>query len=211
MELLTTEQCCRDWGIALTGGIGSGKSTLASYLQELGYTVIQADHLSRRIFAKNHMGYQKILDVFGRDILDANFDIDRKKLKDLTFADTQKKKHLESITHPLIASELDLELAGSDLLHKPRFWFYEAPVIIEANRQNQFFATWLMVCPTFLRYQRIKLRDNMDSDKALLSLKVQLSEAEKQKHADLVISTAASLDLCRYRVVHALAGLNSAT
>ncbi|MEI8025328.1 MAG: dephospho-CoA kinase [Pseudomonadota bacterium] len=208
MEFLTAEHACKHWGVAITGGIGAGKSTLIQLLEELGYTVVQADQLSRLIFVKSHRGYQKIIEAFGPGILDENREIDRKKLKDLTFADGEKKKRLESITQPLIVAELARALEETGILHQPRFWFYEAPVIIEAHRQNQFLATWLIVCPTFMRYQRIKLRDGMNDQRAKLSLNAQLSDAEKQKHADLVISTAGPLELCRYRIVHALNALS---
>ena len=208
MEFLTAEHACKHWGVAITGGIGAGKSTLIPFLRELGYTVVQADQLSRLIFVKNHKGYQKIMEAFGPGILDDNLEIDRQKLKDLTFADGEKKKRLESITQPLIVAELARTLEESGLLQHPRIWFYEAPVLIEAHRQNQFFATWLIVCPTFIRYQRIKVRDGMNDQRALMSLNAQLSDAEKQKHADLVISTAASLGLSRYRIIHALEALS---
>ncbi len=204
MELLTAQDVCLHWGIAITGGIGAGKSTLIAVLEELGYPVIQADKLSRQIFVKGHRGYQTILEAFGSAVLNGNLEIDRRKLRDLTFADRETKKRLESITQPLIVAELARSLEEKGLLQNPRFWFYEAPVIIEAHRQNEFFATWLIVCPTFIRLQRIKARDGMDDRMAMVSLNAQLSDAEKQKHADMVISTAASRDLCRYRILHAL-------
>ena len=37
--------------IAITGGIGSGKSTVTDYLIEKGYTVIDADAMSRAMTA----------------------------------------------------------------------------------------------------------------------------------------------------------------
>ncbi len=38
--------------IGLTGGIGSGKSTVAEMLRKRGYTVIDADNISRKLMKK---------------------------------------------------------------------------------------------------------------------------------------------------------------
>ena len=37
--------------IAITGGIGSGKSCITSYLTERGFTVVDADKMSREMTA----------------------------------------------------------------------------------------------------------------------------------------------------------------
>lgn len=209
MELLTSEEACQNLGIALTGGIGSGKSTVARFIREFGYTVISADELSRLIFVKGHLGYKKVLETFGPQILNAQLEIDRQKLRQIVFSDRERKSSLESITHPLIRQELTRELEFRGILSSPRVWFYEAPVLIEARGQDRFMALWLVVCPMELRYERIRSREGMDHAQAMLSLKAQLSEGQKQRYASLVITTHGTLEHTRFQVLHALGTLKS--
>jgi len=209
MELLSPDEACQSWGIVLTGGIGSGKSTIANLIQKLGYPVIRADELSRLIFVKGHQGYKKVLETFGPEILRPNQEIDRQKFRKIAFADQEKKQALESLTHPLIRLELARELEEKGILKAPRIWFYEAPVIIEAGGVDRFLGLWLVVCPTAIRYDRIRARDGMDHETAMVSLKAQLSDGEKQKYASYLISTHGTFEHTRYQVLHALETLKT--
>jgi len=51
--------------IAITGGIGSGKSVLTDYLTEKGYTVIDADKMSREMTSAGGKAMPYILEHFG--------------------------------------------------------------------------------------------------------------------------------------------------
>lgn len=48
--------------IGITGGIGSGKTAVTDYLEELGYTVLDADLMSRALTA---LGEKEYL-IYGR-------------------------------------------------------------------------------------------------------------------------------------------------
>ena len=55
--------------IAVTGGIGAGKSTLTDYLLKLGYTVIDADKMSREMTSAGGKAMPYILEHFGPDFI----------------------------------------------------------------------------------------------------------------------------------------------
>ena len=63
--------------IILTGGIGSGKSTVSSILRGLGAEVIDSDKLGHQVLEPGTPGWQETVDLFGREILDAQGRIDR--------------------------------------------------------------------------------------------------------------------------------------
>ena len=83
--------------IGITGSIASGKTFVTDYLKELGYKIIDADEISRNLLKKDSKGYFKVIDVFSKDILTDNGEIDRKKLAKMIFNNSINKKKLEEI------------------------------------------------------------------------------------------------------------------
>ena len=88
--------------IGLTGGIGSGKSAAANFFQNEGINVIDADNLAREVISIGTTGFSSVVDYFGERIIDIDGSINRAKLREEVFDNEQKKKVLESITHPLV-------------------------------------------------------------------------------------------------------------
>ena len=66
--------------IGLTGGICSGKTNICKKLEALGAGIVDCDALGHRAYARHTAAYHKVLEAFGRDILDGDGNIDRKKL-----------------------------------------------------------------------------------------------------------------------------------
>jgi len=93
--------------IALTGNLGSGKSTVGRMFEKLGAIVVDADELIKTFYRREHPVHRKVVSAFGRSILDAEGNIDRKKLADLVFSDHRKLELLEEITHRALYEELE--------------------------------------------------------------------------------------------------------
>ena len=66
--------------IGLIGLIGSGKSTVGEYLLSKDFLVIDLDKLSHKIYEKGSMQYEKIIEIWGREVLDSNLEINRSEL-----------------------------------------------------------------------------------------------------------------------------------
>ena len=88
--------------LGLTGNIASGKSVVASMFENMGATVIDVDDIAKKIVEPNQPTWEKIVDAFGRDILNPDLTINRKALGDIIFNDDEKRKILNDITHPVI-------------------------------------------------------------------------------------------------------------
>ena len=90
--------------VGLTGGIGSGKSTFAALLAERGAQIIDADQLGRDALKPGRKAWQETVDSFGDEILvSGTLEIDRQRLADIVFSDSNKLAALNAITHPVIA------------------------------------------------------------------------------------------------------------
>ena len=88
--------------IGITGSIGSGKTTMSGIFARQGFLSINADKIGHEMLKRDSAIYKKIIKHFGNKILDENKNIDRKKLGNLVFYDSEKLEKLNSITHPII-------------------------------------------------------------------------------------------------------------
>jgi dephospho-CoA kinase len=84
--------------IGLIGNIGTGKSVVRRMLEHLGAYGIDADALGHRAFARGAPGYQPVLDIFGKWILNPESEIDRHKLGRVVFSDPEAMKQLERLS-----------------------------------------------------------------------------------------------------------------
>ena len=92
--------------IGMTGGISSGKNQVAEIFNQLGFYTIDSDVSCRKVMEKGEPAYEKIVSFFGKDILDENGSILRKKLGEIVFSNKEKLKKLESIVHPAMIYRL---------------------------------------------------------------------------------------------------------
>ena len=99
--------------IALTGGMGSGKSHVRAVFAALGVPTIDADTLARDVVAHGTPGFEAVVTTFGRGILTADGDLDRRALAGLVFADIEKRRALEAILHPAIKGAIDHAQLGN--------------------------------------------------------------------------------------------------
>ncbi len=91
--------------LGVTGGIASGKTTVAEILEELGAPLIDLDIIARQVVEPGTVALENIIDYFGKQVLHEDKSLDRKKLSNIIFEDMEKRKKLESFTHPPIFEE----------------------------------------------------------------------------------------------------------
>ncbi len=65
--------------IGFTGGIASGKSTVSQMFRELSLPVIDADIIAREVVEKGKPAYNKIVTLFGTEVLQEDGVMDRPK------------------------------------------------------------------------------------------------------------------------------------
>ena len=83
--------------VGLTGGIVSGKSTVAKMFKSLGAKIIDADKLGHSIILPHRPAWEKIIRLFGKDILRNDLTIDREKLSKIVFTNQTLLKKLNEI------------------------------------------------------------------------------------------------------------------
>jgi dephospho-CoA kinase len=178
--------------VGLTGGLGSGKSTVARMLGERGAFVVDADDLARKALEPGTPGFERVCDVFGRDILDAEGRIDRRELAARVFADQGKRRVLESITHPEVFRRL--AEAVEDLREADAVVVFDAALIVETGFHEAVDVLVVVTAPVEDQVRRVAADRGMDEDEARSRIAAQVDPARRESLADVVIRNDGDLD-----------------
>jgi len=171
--------------IGLTGGIATGKSSVARFLEMKGAVVIDADELSRRAVAPGSPCLDRIVAVFGAVLL-PDGTLDRARVREQVFADSEKRRQLEQIIHPEIRRMADEAISAAEAGGE-RVVFYMAPLLIEAGRVDLVDEIWVVSVSPEVQLQRLMGRDGITRDEALRTIASQMPLKEKETYGRIVI------------------------
>ncbi len=186
--------------VGVTGGIASGKTAVANMLEELGAAVIDFDVISRQVVEPNKPAWKQIVDYFGRQVLQEDGNLDRKKLSDIVFNDLEKRKKLESFIHPQIQVEFTAQLNDIVADDPNAIVLVVIPLLIELNLQYLFHELLVVYVPQEGLAERLARRDGISKEQATNMLSSQLPIEEKAGYADFVINNEGSLEDTRREV-----------
>ena len=172
--------------IGLTGGIACGKSAVSKRLASKGALIVDADVIARNILTPDSEGLKQVVEVWGKDILNDNHELDRVKLGKKVFADPKARKILEGITHPLIAQESTRQVQEA-MAKQPPLVVYDAALLIEAGRAEYFRPLIVVSTTANIQIERLRNRDQLSEKEARARIESQMSLAEKEALADHLI------------------------
>lgn len=172
--------------IGLTGSIGMGKSTVAAQFERLGVRVRSADAIVHELMSRGGEAVPAIAEAFPTVI--ASHEVDRKKLGEIVFKDPKKRKHLESILHPLVVAEEE-RFVRQEARKGARLTVLEIPLLYETGAETRCDLTVVATAPHWLQIQRVMRRPNMTKEKFLAIIHAQMPDREKRRRADVVIQT----------------------
>jgi dephospho-CoA kinase len=173
----------RPWILGLTGGIGSGKSAVAQHFIDLGVHLIDADHAARWVVEPGRPALDKIVEHFGHDILQADGQLDRSALRGRIFVDTNERRWLEALLHPLIGQEITQHLARAE----SPYAILVSPLLVESNQHKLTQRILVVDAPEHLQMQRTMQRDQSSSEQVQAILKAQASREQRLSHAHDVL------------------------
>jgi dephospho-CoA kinase len=176
--------------VGLTGGYATGKSLVAKELERLGCHLIYADELGHQVLQPGGEAYAATVEIFGREILNADGTIDRKKLGEIVFASPELLEKLSSLVHPAVI-RLEERLLEEFQRQDPHgIAVVEAAILIETGRYAVFDRVILTTCDEETQIARGMKRDHATREQALARLGKQLPLSEKQRHAHYVVDTS---------------------
>lgn len=180
--------------IGVTGGVGAGKSTVLEILKrEYHARIIMADDVARDLMRKGGASYAPVLSAFGEEILDAEGEIDRKKLAAIVFEDEEKRSLLNSLVHPKVKEEILSLINGYYAEDASCLIVIEAALLIEAGYKDILDSLWFVYVEKEIRIGRLMRDRGYTRDKALSIMASQLSDEEFRSHADFIIDNSGTL------------------
>lgn len=186
--------------LGVTGGIASGKSTVSLMLQDLGAYIIDYDILSREAVEPEQPAWIDIVDYFGKQVLQEDRSLDRKKLSDIVFSDMEKRKKLESFTHPRINDLYENKLEEITSSDPDAIIQIALPLMIEINTQHWFHKNLMVYVPREVQIERLMKRDGISEKQAENILKAQMPIDEKVGYCDFIINNEGTQDETRKQV-----------
>ena len=178
--------------IGLTGGIASGKSTAARTLAELGARVVDADRVAREIVAPGQPALAEIVRAFGREMLQPDATLDRKRLGALVFGEATARQTLNAITHPRIALETQARLQKLRDEGLP-VAIYEAALLVENGVHRGLDGLIVVTCDEATQLRRLHDRDGYSEAEAKARVAAQGPQSEKIAAATWVVDTSGPL------------------
>jgi dephospho-CoA kinase len=170
--------------VGLTGGIGSGKSTVATMLADRGAVVLDADAFARDAVERGTPGFDRVVKLFGPEVVTPGGDLDRARIADEVFADEDRRRALEAIVHPevrrMVAEGMAAD-AGIDSVV-----VLNSPLLIETGSDRDCDLVVVVSAEPETQIRRLVAR-GMDEADARARQAAQLPLERKAELADVVL------------------------
>ena len=179
--------------IGVTGPTGTGKSVFCRLLQEKGYTVLDADKIYKELISGPSACTAALKREFGANIGDDKGGIDRKKLGLIAFSDSEELARLNAVAHPFVVDEIDRMIAAKTHEGVTRF-AVDAPALFESGADQMCDITVAVLASRDLRLNRIKSRDALDDESALLRMGAQHGDEYYSEKSEYIIVNDGKID-----------------
>lgn len=185
--------------VGLTGGIGSGKSTIARVFK-IAYDIpiFEADKEAKHIMNTNQKLMAEIKEAFGEESYAENNQLNTQHLAKVVFNNPTELAILNNLVHTKVREAF---VKWTTLQNSP-YVIQEAAILIESGAFKLMNKIITVNAPQELRIQRIIKRDKMTTEQVLQRMSKQLNDAERNKHADFIITNNDEINIINQ--IHAI-------
>ena len=180
--------------VGLTGGVASGKSVVSRILKEEGAYLIDADQIARELVQPRASAWEELVKVFGKEILQKDGSIHRKKLAAKVFSDPTQRDLLNRTLHPRIKEEMGRRLKAIGQKDPEAIVVIDAPLLVETGDHREMDKVIVVISTEAQQIARLREREGMDQEEARRIMASQIATEEKVKVADFVIRNEGSLE-----------------
>lgn len=183
--------------VGLTGGIGSGKSSAADAFAALGAAVVDTDAIAHELTRHGGAAIPALRAGFGDNFITADGALDRERMRELVFRDTDAKRRLERILHPLIGHEARARAAAA----RAPYVVLVVPLLLETGSYRDIAQRVVVVdCEEATQVKRTMARSGLTEQQVRAIMAAQLPRAERLARADDVITNEGDMAALRERV-----------
>jgi dephospho-CoA kinase len=171
--------------VGVTGGIGSGKTTVCKVFELLGIPVFYADDVAKSIMQTDPVLKTALLNTFGENSYTKDGMLNRAYISSIVFNDKQELEKLNSLVHPAVLRAFDNWVLEH---HESPYVIKEAALLYESGGFKMCNKSILVIAPTLIKMNRVKLRDGISEEDIQLRMNRQFSDEMKIKYADHILN-----------------------
>ena len=185
--------------IGITGGIGAGKSKVLEFIgRHYLCEIYLADEVAHQVKRSGTECFQALVELMGRDILDACGEIDKGAMADKIFGEPDLLRKVNNIIHPAVRKFLLEKYAQAKRRGDVELFFVEAALLIECGYGSLVDEMWYVHADESVRRKRLSDSRGYSGDKISHIMGSQLSEEEFRKNSDFIIDNSGSFEeTCR--------------
>lgn len=175
--------------IGVTGGVGAGKSMVLEILEkEYGAVLLPADEIGRRLMEPGAACYGPVIKKFGEAVRGTDGRLDRRKISDMVFGNTEALKLLNEIIHPAVRSEIEYRLEkGRNGNHPVQISVIESAILLEAGYEDICDEIWYVYASEETRIGRLMKNRGYTRERCIRVMENQMKEAGFRERAAAVI------------------------
>ncbi len=195
--------------IGITGGIGGGKSSILNfisshYISEIYY----ADEIARELELPGTIVYDRLVSIFGENILENDPDraIDKKKFAQVLYSDKSNLDRANMIIHPAVENYINEKMRAAVKMRETELFFVEAALLIENGYNDIVDEMWYIYADDETRISRLMKDRGYTRKKAISIMESQLSDKDFRDNCDVIIDNSGDLDAALDQVKARLEG-----
>jgi dephospho-CoA kinase len=173
--------------VGVTGGIACGKTEVCKVFQKKGAIILSGDEIGKKVVEKNKGVFKELVKAFGKEILNKNQSLNRRKLGEIAFASKESSKKLNRIIHPYLLRELRKRMDDFKKRDYEGVVIIDAALIVEWGLQKELDYLIFVESRREDRIRRLQKQKGYSRREALDRIKSQLPEITKKRLADFVI------------------------
>lgn len=186
----------------LTGGIGAGKSTVAGMLAGRGIPVIDTDEIARELVQPGEPALNDIQAQFGSGMIRADGCLDRERMAQLVFSDSDKRGALESILHPRIRCAWE-ERVSALRDRGTALAIVAIPLLFETGAEQSLHGVVCVGCSETTQNARLTQR-GWSAAQIERRIGAQWPLRRKMDRADWVIWNESTLNICEEQLMRVM-------
>lgn len=180
--------------IGVTGSIATGKSSACRLMVEQGAIHLDADRLVHRLYDPGKPAFDRIVAVFGEEVVGEDGYIDRKILGSKVFGKPEEMTKLTTAIGNIAEAVKGVVDEWNDTLGNDDVAVLEAVNLIEAGYGQWCDAVWLFACNEDTARRRLMQRNGFSEEEANQRLASQRPWRDREPAADHVFHNDGKLD-----------------
>ncbi len=177
--------------IGLTGGIGSGKSEVSRLLVARGAEVIDADLIVRELQQPGAEVYNKMVEIFGGEIIALDKSLDRAAIAAKVFKEEKLLKTLNDLIHPIVRRVMNERV--ENFRKTDKVVVLDIPLLVENPREG-LDGVLVVDLDTEIAIARLVEQRNMKLEDAMARVAKQATREQRLAMASHVIDNSGDRD-----------------